>query len=148
VRRARELGAVTIGIASNGGAPLLAAAQFPVLVATGSEVIAGSTRMKAGTAQKIVLNLISTGLMIRLGRVYRGRMVDMAARNAKLDVRARVMVADLAGCDETVAAQALVTSGGDLKLAVLVASGCAVDEGRALLARCDGNLRLALAALR
>ena len=147
VERARVLGALTIGIANNTGAPLLAAAEHPILVATGAEVIAGSTRMKAGTAQKIVLNMISTGIMIRLGRVYRGRMVNMRASNAKLERRARVMVADLSGCGAQAAAAALAESGGDLKLAVLVASGMGVDAAHIELAKHDGNLRQAMAAL-
>ena len=144
--KARVLGALTIGIANNSGTPVLAAAQHPILIATGAEAIAGSTRMKAGTAQKIVLNLFSTGLMIRLGRVYKGRMVDMAARNIKLDARARAMVCDLAGCDAATAAAALAAAGGDLKLAILVASGHDIAAGRALLDQHSGNLRLALAS--
>lgn len=144
IEKARALGALTIGIANNPGAPLLTAAEYPILIATGPEVIAGSTRMKAGTAQKIVLNLFSTCLMIKLGRVYQGRMVDMAARNAKLDRRARIMVADLAGCDATTAAAALTESGGELKLAILLASGYPLAKARNLLARHAGNLRLAL----
>ncbi len=143
--KARALGALTIGIANNAGTPVLAAAEHPILIATGAEAIAGSTRMKAGTAQKIVLNLFSTGLMLRLGRVYKGRMVDMAARNIKLDARARAMVCDLAGCDAATAAAALVATNGDLKLAILVASGHDVGAGRALLDKNSGNLRLALA---
>ena len=145
VTKARALGALTVAITSNPGAPLLAAAEHAILIATGAEVIAGSTRMKAGTAQKIVLNLFSTALMIRLGRVYRGRMVDMAARNIKLDKRALVMVADLAGCDEAAARSALAESSGDLKLAILVASGVAATEARALLSVHAGNLRAAMA---
>ena len=139
------MGALTIGIANNAGAPLLVAAEHPVLIATGSEVIAGSTRMKAGTAQKVVLNLISTAVMIKLGRIYRGRMVNMAARNAKLDKRAVLMVADLAGVDEVKAVAALSASGGDLKLAVMVAGGMGLEVARVRLQQCGGNLRQALA---
>lgn len=146
VTKARALGALTVAVANNPNAPLLAAAKHGILVATGAEVVAGSTRMKAGTAQKIVLNLFSTGLMIRLGRVYKGRMVDMAARNIKLDRRAMLMVMDLAECDEAQARAALAASSGDLKCAILVASGYSSEAARALLARHGGNLRLALAA--
>ena len=144
VKTARERGALTVGIASNAGTPLLVTAEHPILIATGSEVIAGSTRMKAGTAQKIVLNLFSTGLMIKLGRVYRGRMVDMAARNIKLDNRAVLIVADLAGCDAARAQTALVSAAGNLKLAILVASGIELPRAHTLLAQCDGNLRAAM----
>lgn len=144
VAKARASGALTIAVANNPSAPLLAAAKHAILVATGAEVLAGSTRMKAGTAQKIVLNLFSTGLMIKLGRVYKGRMVDMAARNIKLDRRAVVMVMDLAECAEATARAALDASNGDLKCAILVASGKTVEVARALLADHGGNLRGAM----
>lgn len=147
VRRATERGAVTIGIANNAGAPLLAAARFPVLIETGSELIAGSTRMKAGTAQKVALNLISTGIMIRLGRVYRGMMVNMHAANAKLRLRAERMVARIAGCDLEEAAAALHETQGDIKLATLVVLGYAPGRAAAILARSNGNLRQALSDL-
>ena len=148
VARARALGALTIGIANNAGALLLAAAEHPILVETGAEAIAGSTRMKAGTAQKIVLNMISTGIMIRLGRVYRGRMVNMRASNAKLHKRAVAMVMDLAGCDAARAQAALAEGAGDLKLAVLVASGMAADAARKMFVENGGNLRGAIEVLR
>src|SRR5439155_23664212 len=92
LRAASTSGAVTIAVANNPGAPLFQVARHRILADTGSEVIAGSTRMKAGTAQKIVLNLFSTAVMIRMGRVYRGLMVDMRARNAKLRRRAESIV--------------------------------------------------------
>ena len=84
LRAASAAGAVTIAVANNPGAPLFEVARHRIMVETGTEAIAGSTRMKAGTAQKIVLNLFSTALMVKLGRVYRGLMVHMRARNAKL----------------------------------------------------------------
>jgi N-acetylmuramic acid 6-phosphate etherase len=147
IARAQELGAVTIGVASNLGTPLLAAARFPICLDTGSEPIAGSTRMKAGTAQKVVLNLISTGIMIRLGRVYRGMMVNMHRSNVKLKQRAERMVAQIAGCAAEEAARALALADGDIKLAVLAALGCPPSEGRTVLATAKGNLRAALAAI-
>ncbi len=101
--------------------------------------------MKAGTAQKIVLNLISTGVMIRLGRVYRGMMVNMHASNQKLKRRAEEMVARIAGCGAEEAAAALAETGGEIKAATLVALGYSVADAEALLARSDGNLRHALA---
>lgn len=142
--KARARGALTIAVANNPNAPLLTAAKHSILVQTGAEIVAGSTRMKAGTAQKIVLNLFSTGLMIRLGRVYKGRMVDMAARNKKLDARAMLMVMDLAECDEASAEAALAESNGDLKCAILIASGKTLADARSLLARNGGNIRRAL----
>ncbi|QQO13348.1 N-acetylmuramic acid 6-phosphate etherase [Bradyrhizobium diazoefficiens] len=141
LQRADKCGAVTIGIASNDGTPLLTSAKYPVLVETGRELIAGSTRMKAGTAQKIVLNLISTGIMLRLGRVYRGMMVNMQATNVKLKRRAEVMVARIAGCSEAEAASALARTNGDIKLAALVVLGYDAPEAADILLRHKGNLR-------
>jgi N-acetylmuramic acid 6-phosphate etherase len=144
IRRAGALGAVTIGIANNPGSPLLEAARYPVLVETGSELIAGSTRMKAGTAQKVVLNLISSAIMLRHGRVYRGMMVNMRAANLKLRKRAERMVARLAGCDEARAAEALQAADYDIKRAILGVLGLADAEAQAILAARGGNLRFAL----
>lgn len=147
LRRAGEMGALTIGVANNAGSPLLARARHPVLVETGSELLAGSTRMKAGTAQKVVLNLLSTGIMLRLGRVYRGMMVNMRPSNAKLKLRAERMVARIAGCDAAEAAGALEATRGDIKLATLVVLGYGLEEARGILERGGGNLRRALAGL-
>lgn len=141
LQRADSCRAVTIGIANNDGTPLLTSAKYPVLVETGRELIAGSTRMKAGTAQKIVLNLISTGIMLRLGRVYRGMMVNMQATNVKLKRRAEVMVARIAGCSEAEAASALAQTNGDIKLAALVVLGYDAPEAADILLRHKGNLR-------
>lgn len=145
IAHAAARGALTIGIANNPATPLLAAARYGIPILTGSELIAGSTRMKAGTAQKVVLNLISTGIMLRLGRVHRGMMVNMHVANAKLKRRAEDMVMRIAGCDEATAATALHDAGDDIKLAALIALGYGRDEGTALLERSGGNLRQALA---
>jgi N-acetylmuramic acid 6-phosphate etherase len=147
LQRAGRYHAVTIGLASNAGTALLASAKYPVLVETGRELIAGSTRMKAGTAQKVVLNLISSGIMIRLGRIYRGMMVNMQTTNAKLRRRAEVMVARIADCSEAQAARALEQTGGDIKLAALVVLGYDKPEAEAILARHKGNLRRVFAEL-
>ncbi len=122
-------------------------ARHPVLIETGAEVVAGSTRMKAGTAQKIVLNLLSTAIMIRLGRVYRGMMVHMQATNAKLHRRAAIMVALITGCTEDEADKALRLCGFDVKVACLIVGGLPPDEAGALLDRHKGNLRDALSDL-
>src|SRR5215475_7611594 len=118
LRASTARGAVTIAIANNPGAPLFEVARHRILADTGSEVVAGSTRMNAGTAQKIVLNLISTALMVKLGRVYRGLMVDMRARNAKLRRRAEVMVGEIVRCPQGDAARYLEQADGDVKTAV------------------------------
>jgi N-acetylmuramic acid 6-phosphate etherase len=147
LQQAGSSGAVTIGVANNPGTALLAAAKFPILIETGPELIAGSTRMKAGTAQKVVLNLISSGVMLRLGRVYRGMMVNMSPTNAKLRRRAEAMVAQIAHCDPSQAASSLDQAEGDIKTAVLLALGIDRAEAETILMRCDGNLRRVFAQL-
>jgi N-acetylmuramic acid 6-phosphate etherase len=147
LRAASAAGAVTIAVANNPGAPLFEVARHRIMVETGTEVIAGSTRMKAGTAQKIVLNLISTALMVKLGRVYRGLMVHMRARNTKLRRRAEGMVIQIVGCSETDAARLVERSDGDVKTAVLLGFGLSEAGAAEILKRHDGNLRLAINSL-
>jgi N-acetylmuramic acid 6-phosphate etherase len=147
LKRAEGSGAVTIGVANNAGTALLTSSRCPVLIETGRELIAGSTRMKAGTAQKVVLNLISSGIMLRLGRVYRGMMVNMQPTNAKLKRRAEAMVAEIASCDQAQAACALEQADGDIKTAVLLALGSDRGEAEAILKSYDGNLRRMFAEL-
>ncbi len=140
VRRARRRGALTIAIANNRGAPLLAEAEHPILLATGAEFLAGSTRMTAGTAQKIALNLLSTRIMMALGRVHQGYMVALVPGNAKLVERARRMVADLAGVTPEEAAEALRRAAGEVRLAVLLLEGLEPEEARRRLAAAGGDL--------
>lgn len=144
VRAAAARGAVTVGVANSPGGSLLAASAHPILVETAPEVLAGSTRMKAGTAQKIVLNLFSTLVMIRLGRVHRGLMVDMQARNDKLRLRALRMLRHLTGCDEDTARAALAQTDGHVKPAVLIVHGLERAAAEALLTENAGSLRRAL----
>lgn len=146
IARAKTLGALTIGIANNPATPMLEMADFPVLLNTGSEVLAGSTRMKAGTAQKAALNLISTGIMLAQGRVYKGLMVNMQANNAKLKKRAERMVRQITDCDEEVAIRALAIGDGDIKVAVMIAMGHEPDTAVSALTKTNGNLRLAIGA--
>jgi N-acetylmuramic acid 6-phosphate etherase len=147
IRAAGERGALTLGIANSPDGALLAAATCPILVETGPEAIAGSTRMKAGTAQKVVLNLFSTSLMLQLGRVHDGLMVDMQARNAKLRDRAIRMLRHLTGAGDDAIRDALARSDGRVKTAVLVLRGLDRAAADALLAACDGRLRQALERL-
>jgi N-acetylmuramic acid 6-phosphate etherase len=142
-RRARAAGALTIALANNPGTPLLEEAEIAVLLATGPEFLAGSTRMTAGTAQKIALNLLSTQIMMALGRVYRGFMVDVVPSNVKLVARAKGIVQALTGCTAAKAEALWAQAGGDLKLAVLLADGLALDQAKARLAAAGGNLRRA-----
>jgi N-acetylmuramic acid 6-phosphate etherase len=146
LRAAGTAGAVTIAIANNPGTPLFEVARHRILVDTGSEVIAGSTRMNAGTAQKIVLNLLSTAVMVKMGRVYRGMMVDMRARNAKLRRRAEAIITQIVRCPESDAARYLEQAGGDLKTAILLGFGLDRSKAAQLLQRHGGNLRAAIKA--
>jgi N-acetylmuramic acid 6-phosphate etherase len=146
LRAANAAGAVTIAVANNPAAPLFNVARHRILADTGSEVVAGSTRMNAGTAQKIVLNLFSTAVMVKMGRVYRGLMVDMRARNAKLRRRAEVMVSEIIQCPEGDAARYLDQADGDVKTAVLLGLGLGRSEAAQLLRRHGGNLRSAIKA--
>lgn len=146
IETARSRGALTIGIANNPGTALLDAAEHPILADTGSELVAGSTRMKAGTSQKVILTLLSTSIMIRCGFVFRGLMVNMRVSNEKLARRARTIVEELSGASEDAARQALAIADNDIRKAVLVASG--IDPGKAehLLANNHRNLRSAFSA--
>jgi N-acetylmuramic acid 6-phosphate etherase len=145
LREARRRGALTIGIASNPGTPLLEEADHPIFLDTGAEPIAGSTRLKAGTAQKIALNVLSSVLMILIGRVYQGLMVDVQAVNQKLVQRSENMLVRLTGSGREAARDALRRANGSVKLAVLLLHGCSVDDGVRLIEQSNGRLRAALA---
>jgi N-acetylmuramic acid 6-phosphate etherase len=144
LRAATAVGAVTIALANNPGAPLFDVAGHKILVESGAEVIAGSTRMKAGTAQKIVLNLFSTTVMVKLNRVYRGLMVHMRARNAKLRRRATTIVSEIIGCTAPDAARLVEQADGDVKIAILLGFGLRPADAAEVLRRHDGNLRMAI----
>jgi N-acetylmuramic acid 6-phosphate etherase len=144
IEMARHIGALTIGVANNGGTPLLNAADHALLADTGSELIAGSTRMKAGTAQKAILNIVSTAIMLRFGRVYRGLMVNMIISNEKLLRRAQAMVSTLSNCGPDAAATAVEAAQGNIKIAVLIAMGLSVVEATTMLAKHNDNLRTAV----
>ena len=147
LRTASERGAVTIAVANNRDAPLFDVARHHILIETGTEVVAGSTRMQAGTAQKIVLNLFSTAVMVRLGRVYRGLMVNMRARNVKLRRRAEVIVTQIVGCSANDAARFVEKADGDVKLAILLGLGLEAGDAAKVLKRHHGNLRAAIGEL-
>ncbi|MDA4844570.1 N-acetylmuramic acid 6-phosphate etherase [Hoeflea poritis] len=145
---AHERGTATIGIANNAGSPLLEMAGTPILLPTPPELIAGSTRMGAGTAQKIALNLMSTLMAIELGHVVDGHMVNLSIENAKLRSRALNMISDIAGCTDDTASHCLEQSDGSVKIAILLACGAAnMDAARHLLNTHNGNVRSARAAL-
>ncbi len=145
---AEERGALKIGLACNAGTPLEQAADISIAPIVGPEVISGSTRLKAGTAQKMVLNMLSTGTMILLGKTYGNLMVDVRATNRKLHQRALTIIQQATGLTQEAAEQILVASDGEVKTAILSAhSNLAPDQARAHLARHDHILRAALEAL-
>ena len=134
VRKANMLGALTVGVTSVQGSPLARDVDIPIVVETGPEVIMGSSRMKSGTAQKLVLNQISTGVMVRLGHVYSNLMIDMPATNAKLRNRAVTMVELAAGVTRPMAVQAIRDADGNVKLATVMAKKkVTADEARRML---------------
>ena len=140
---AREAGALTVGLASNPASPLLAGAEHQIALPTGAEFLPGSTRMAAGTAQKIALNLFSTRLMTELGRVYRGKMVGVVPTNAKLVARSHRIVAEITGVALQVSADAHEAADGDIRLAVLMLDGLSRTAAQARLDAAGGNLRIA-----
>ncbi|MER7683556.1 N-acetylmuramic acid 6-phosphate etherase [Streptomyces sp. NPDC097610] len=147
VEHARARGALTIGLSCNADSVLAAAAEHGIEIVAGPELLTGSTRLKAGTAQKLVLNMLSTITMIRLGKTYGNLMVDVRASNEKLRARSRRIVALATGASDEEIEQALAATDGEVKNAILTILG-GVDGSTAarLLEESDGHLRAALAA--
>ncbi|MFJ3232293.1 N-acetylmuramic acid 6-phosphate etherase [Streptomyces sp. NPDC086787] len=145
VEHARALGALTVGLSCNRGSALAAAAEYGIEVVVGPELLTGSTRLKAGTAQKLVLNMISTLTMIRLGKTYGNLMVDVRASNDKLRARSRRIVALATGATDEQVERALSETGGEVKNAVLtILAGVDAPTAARLLKKTDGHLRAAL----
>jgi N-acetylmuramic acid 6-phosphate etherase len=145
LKAARDRGAATVAISNNDPAPILDAADIAIAVVTGPEVLTGSTRLKAGTAQKLVLNMLSTAAMVRLGKVHGNRMIDVAVTNRKLRQRAEGIVADLVGCDPERSARLLDASDQEVKTAVFMGlADVDAETARSRLAAADGVLRAAL----
>jgi N-acetylmuramic acid 6-phosphate etherase len=142
---AGERGAFTVGVACNRPSLLEDRVQVMIAPVTGPEVIAGSTRLKAGTAQKMVLNMLSTGTMIRLGKTFGNLMVDVKASNAKLQERAIRIVREATGLERDQAAAALEAANGETKTAIVsTLAGIPADDARALLSAANGSVRAAL----
>jgi N-acetylmuramic acid 6-phosphate etherase len=142
LERARQVGAATLGLACVPRPELAAFVDVCIVVDTGPEAITGSTRMKAGTSQKLVLNAFSTALMIRLGKVYGNLMVDVQATNEKLRRRAARLVQQAAAVDADIASRALVDAAWDVKVAIaLLRLGTTADDARSRLAAADDDLR-------
>ena len=145
---AREKGATVIGIANNADAPLLRKAHHAILLPTPAEVLSGSTRMGAGTAQKIALNMLSTLMAVELGHIHDGLMVNLRADNIKLRARAAGIVAQIARVEMAAAEAALDAADGVVKPATLIAAGgISPAEAAELLTQTHGNLRAALKRL-
>jgi N-acetylmuramic acid 6-phosphate etherase len=146
LERARMAGCPTVAVVNNVGSPLAADADVAVVVDTGPEILAGSTRLKAGTAQKLVLNTLSTLVMVQLGRTFGDLMVDVQATNAKLVARARSIVAAATGVDEDAATAALSAAGGQTKIAIVsLLADVDVAEAARRLQAADGHVRRCLA---
>jgi N-acetylmuramic acid 6-phosphate etherase len=145
LRYARSLGAATISLSCNPGSTIAALADVAISPVVGPEVLTGSTRLKSGTAQKLVLNMLSTASMIRIGKTYGNLMVDLTVSNAKLSARATAMLMEATGCGAAEAQRLLETTEGSVKLAILMQlTGTDVSAARAALERSNGFLRPAI----
>jgi len=143
---ARAAGALTVGLCNNPEAPLALEAEIGITLDTGHEVISGSTRLKAGTSQKIALNTLSSAIMVRLHRVHGNLMVDLKPTNAKLIRRAIALTMVVSGADEVAARHMLEASGFQVKVAIVaLARRIAIDQAQARLAAVDGSVRRAIA---
>jgi len=149
VEHASRVGCATVGISNNPDAALSEVAQVGIEVETGPEVLTGSTRLKAGTSEKLVLNMLSTAAFTRLGKVYENLMVDVQATNKKLNRRARHIVCEAAGVFEDEAGKLLRAAEGSVKVAVVMGKAeVGADEARGLLDAAEGNVRRALEGAR
>jgi N-acetylmuramic acid 6-phosphate etherase len=145
LEHAKKLGALTIGLSCVPGSALAQAAEIAITPATGAEVLTGSTRLKAGTATKLVLNMISTGVMVKTGLTYGNLMVNVRPTNAKLVDRAQRIVMEAAGCDRATAERVLEAAGMDVKTAIVMQRlALQRTEAEAKLAAAKGVLRVAL----
>lgn len=139
---ARSVGALTVGLCNSANAPLSEAVDIPIAVISGPEVVTGSTRMKSGTAQKLVLNMLSTGAMIKLGKTYGNLMVDVQPTNEKLRVRAVRIVAEATGLETEAAREALASANGDVKAAIVsTLTGMSAEEAGTRIADAHGRIR-------
>ena len=142
---AREVGCRTVAISCNAGSPIGAAADLAIEVVPGSECLTGSTRLKAGTCQKLILNMISTATMVRCGKAYQNLMVDVLQSNEKLAVRAQNIVIEATGCGRVTAAEKLAAAEGHAKTAItMILADCTLEEARKRLTRAKGHVRDAI----
>lgn len=142
IAHAKSVGALTVGLCNSANAPLSEAVDIPIAVISGPEVVTGSTRMKSGTAQKLVLNMLSTGAMIKLGKTYGNLMVDVQPTNEKLRVRAVRIVAEATGLETEAAREDLASAKGDVKAAIVsTLTGLSAEEARTRIADAHGRIR-------
>ena len=142
---AQEVGCHTVGISCNPGSAVGAAAELAIEVVPGPECLTGSTRLKSGTCQKLILNMISTATMVGCGKAYQNLMVDVMQTNEKLVVRAQNIVMEATGCDRETAAEKIGIAGGNAKTAItMILADCGLEEARARLEKAKGHVREAI----
>ena len=142
---AQEVGCHTVGISCNPGSAVGAAAELAIEVVPGPECLTGSTRLKSGTCQKLILNMISTATMVGCGKAYQNLMVDVMQTNEKLVVRAQNIVMEATGCDRETAAEKIAIAGGNAKTAItMILADCGLEEAKERLARAKGHVREAI----
>ena len=142
---AQEVGCHTVGISCNPGSAVGAAAELAIEVVPGPECLTGSTRLKSGTCQKLILNMISTATMVGCGKAYQNLMVDVMQTNEKLVVRAQNIVMEATGCEREVAAEKIAIAGGNAKTAItMILADCGLEEARERLAKAKGHVREAI----
>jgi len=145
LRYARKIGSKTVIIACNKNSEMSKEAELAIEPATGAEVLTGSTRLKAGSAQKMVLNMISTASMVGIGKAYQNLMVDVMQSNEKLVTRAENIVMDATGCDKEIAKEKITEADGSAKLAItMILLNCNIEQAKEKLNRSHGHIRLAL----
>ena len=142
---AKEVGCHTVGISCNPGSAVGAAAELAIEVVPGPECLTGSTRLKSGTCQKLILNMISTATMVGCGKAYQNLMVDVMQTNEKLVVRAQNIVMEATGCDRETAAEKIGIAGGNAKTAItMILADCGLEEAKARLEKAKGHVREAI----
>ena len=142
---AQEVGCHTVGISCNPGSAVGAAAELAIEVVPGPECLTGSTRLKSGTCQKLILNMISTATMVGCGKAYQNLMVDVMQTNEKLVVRAQNIVMEATGCEREVAAEKIAIAGGNAKTAItMILADCGLEEAKERLANAKGHVREAI----
>ena len=140
IELSKNIGALTIGVSNNRNSLLLNLAEIKICLETGSEFLAGSTRLTAGTSQKIALNLFSTSLMIKLNRVYKGFMIDVIASNEKLRKRAQFILSEITGCSKEIAVNLLEQTNYNIRMSLMIFHNYSIEDAKKILEENDNNL--------